>query len=296
MHGRAEWRSPAPLRCVCRPVLLRRPPAAGLGAAPLPHAPVVDPDRHLLPDQVYESLHACSPGDGRADLPEGTPQWVFHEDVATQTKSCTLTTTPDLPPGVPWGPVSSYNWNGDFGYWFDEVGVRDLAPPLDHVSRGRHGPGVRAYTPCPIVHPSATCGGCSFLQACLPRTIAMSREVLRGIRTFCTVQVDFVDLPPPHRIMPVWEAVPNVSAGRQYKAFATQEWAASAPPPRCPIPTRAYCTYACRLATHLSPLPSGTPSRGSSSTGSAPRGSRPSGPCANVRHPTPLRSTPTAPP
>jgi hypothetical protein len=39
-------------------------------------------------------------------------------------KSCKLSVTPDLPEGVPWGPVSSYNWNGDFGYWFDEPGVR----------------------------------------------------------------------------------------------------------------------------------------------------------------------------
>ncbi len=52
------------------------------------------------------------------------PQWIFSEDTATQVKSCKLSVTPDLPEGVPWGPVSSYNWNGDFGYWFDEPGVR----------------------------------------------------------------------------------------------------------------------------------------------------------------------------
>ncbi len=42
-------------------------------------------------------------------------------------------------------------------------------------------------------------------QECLPKKMGVGREVLRGRRTYCTVQVDFVDLPPNHRIMPLWE-------------------------------------------------------------------------------------------
>ena len=71
-------------------------------------------------DHVYDAFAACAPHwtrDARY------VQWTFTEDAAAQTKSCTLTVTPDIAPGVAWGPVSSYNWNGDFGYWFDASGV-----------------------------------------------------------------------------------------------------------------------------------------------------------------------------
>ena len=42
-------------------------------------------------------------------------------------------------------------------------------------------------------------------QECLPKKMGIGREVLRGRRTYCTVQVDFVDLPANHRLLPVWE-------------------------------------------------------------------------------------------
>ena len=35
--------------------------------------------------------------------------------------------------------------------------------------------------------------------------MGIGREVLRGRRTYCTVQVDFVDLPANHRLLPMWE-------------------------------------------------------------------------------------------
>lgn len=31
---------------------------------------------------------------------------------------------PGIPDGVVFGPVSTFNYNGDFGYWFDAPGVR----------------------------------------------------------------------------------------------------------------------------------------------------------------------------
>ena len=114
-----------------------------------------------------------------------------------------MTLTPELPSGVAWGSIASYNWNGDFGYWFDAVGVRaQQGSAAEHVcAHMRHALGRQAC--------STTCPFWLWLQVCHPRHIALSREVLRGTRTFCTVQVDFVDLPPQHRVMPVWETTHN---------------------------------------------------------------------------------------
>ena len=90
--------------------------ATGPGPAPIPEDYARDPE--------YDALTSCAPSDPRQTrASSGTPQWVFEEDVGEQVKYCTLTVTPLLPPGVPWGPVASYNWNGDFGYWFDAPGV-----------------------------------------------------------------------------------------------------------------------------------------------------------------------------
>ena len=51
--------------------------------------------------------------------------WTFTEDVAAGEKSCTLVVKPTgIPQGAAWGPLSTFNYNGDFGYWFDGVGVR----------------------------------------------------------------------------------------------------------------------------------------------------------------------------
>ncbi len=37
------------------------------------------------------------------------------------------------------------------------------------------------------------------------------REVLRGRRTYCTTQLDFQDLPPTHRLIPMFDLTNNVS-------------------------------------------------------------------------------------
>jgi hypothetical protein len=57
--------------------------------------------------------------------------------------------------------------------------------------------------PPPPPHPAS--------QDCLPKSMAVGREILRGRRTFCSVQVDFVDLPPNHRLLPIWETRGAVS-------------------------------------------------------------------------------------
>jgi hypothetical protein len=71
-------------------------------------------------DAVYDTFSGCA---GFYPRPERSPQWVYTVDNGTQTKSCTITVSPDIPNGVAWGPITSYNWNGDFGYWFDAPGV-----------------------------------------------------------------------------------------------------------------------------------------------------------------------------
>ena len=74
-------------------------------------------------DSDYEAFKSCPKSNQRR---EGHLQWVFSEDVAKQEKRCTLTTIPQsIPAGVEWGPITTYNWNGDFGYWYDAQGVRD---------------------------------------------------------------------------------------------------------------------------------------------------------------------------
>ena len=121
-----------------------------LGNTPHQHLAVVEFGGPALPPSL---LHTADPGDAAAGVAllhhtdadydaftscprtkqrqERHLQWVFHEDVNAQVKSCTLTTTPtSIPAGVAWGPVSSYNWNGDFGYWFDAPGVRGGAGRL----------------------------------------------------------------------------------------------------------------------------------------------------------------------
>ncbi len=74
-------------------------------------------------DVVYDGFNSC------ALTPRGAqyPQWEFRVNNVTGLKSCTITVTPYVAPGVAWGPITSYNWNGDFGYWYDAPGVRDRA-------------------------------------------------------------------------------------------------------------------------------------------------------------------------
>ena len=73
-------------------------------------------------DASYDSFTGCTAA-ARAGQPSAL--WTFTENALAGEKSCTLTTTPTgMTQGAAWGPVSSYNWNGDFGYWFDGVGVR----------------------------------------------------------------------------------------------------------------------------------------------------------------------------
>ncbi len=76
------------------------------------------------PDDAYDAFTGCTAA-LRAD-PSKQSIWKFREDALAGEKICTLTTTPtSIPEGVAWGPASSYNWNGDFGYWYDDVGVRN---------------------------------------------------------------------------------------------------------------------------------------------------------------------------
>lgn len=48
----------------------------------------------------------------------------FSVDPVTGAKACTLTVRPVLYDGIPWGPVVSYLWSGDIGYWIETVQVR----------------------------------------------------------------------------------------------------------------------------------------------------------------------------
>ena len=73
-------------------------------------------------DVDYDAFRAC-PATNMRRREHG--QWVFSEDPVAGVKRCVLVTRPSgIPAGVAWGPVTSYNWNGDFGYWFDAPGVR----------------------------------------------------------------------------------------------------------------------------------------------------------------------------
>ena len=49
-------------------------------------------------------------------------------------------------------------------------------------------------------------------QECLPKSMGLGRELLRGRRTTCSVPVDFLELPPNHRIIPVWIVHDDVSS------------------------------------------------------------------------------------
>ena len=50
----------------------------------------------------------------------------FSIDPVTGAKACTLTVQPILYDGIPWGPVVSYLWSGDIGYWIETVQVRQF--------------------------------------------------------------------------------------------------------------------------------------------------------------------------
>jgi hypothetical protein len=74
-------------------------------------------------DTIYDEFVGCPKNKDDSFY----QQWQFTVDAARGEKRCTLTTTPgSIKDGVPWGPISSYNWNGDFGYWYDDTnpGVR----------------------------------------------------------------------------------------------------------------------------------------------------------------------------
>ena len=62
-------------------------------------------------------------------------------------------------------------------------------------------------------HTSSSLCAALWLQSCRPVSDGLGREVLRGKRTFCTTQLDFLDLPPTHRIIPLWDVSPDVRAG-----------------------------------------------------------------------------------